>query len=106
MDSITDKIMEAYKQYRQNILDSYMNIKNLKIVIIMKPETFIKLKAENEIIYNFDNMYFAYICGRKTPIIVDNMLPKETEFIIQSQTEYERQEQNKLYEKFNKMFGI
>lgn len=104
-NKISDLITKAYIEYRQKILDSFMNAENLNVVIIMRPKTFVQLKDE-EIIYNYDNMYFVYLCGRKTPIMIEKDLPNETEFIIQSQAEYERKEQNKLWERMNKMFNV
>lgn len=104
-NKIANLITESYREYRQMILDSFINAENLNVVIIMKPKTFIQLKREEEI-YNYDNMYFVYLCGRKTPIVIENNLPDETEFIIESQAEYERKEQNKLLEKMNKMFNV
>ena len=42
---------------------------------------------------------------RKTPIVIRTDLPENVEFVIQSQKDYERQEQERLLDKFFRMFG-
>ena len=109
---IRNKIVDAYVRYRKNLLDTYVNPQNFNVVIRISPEKFFDLANE----LSKDNMYmqrdieaecFFIILfdGIKTPVIIDNDLPKNTEFIIQSQKDYERKEREKQLQKFFKMFG-
>lgn len=99
-----EKIIDAYMEYRSSLIDRFENPKHLQIVIIMSPKAFCELRAE-EHIYCDDFIYFVYLAGGKTPIIINNDLPENTEFIIQSQSDYERKEKEELLMKFYKMFG-
>lgn len=108
---IKDKIVKVYFDYRRTLLDIYENPENFNVVIKIRPERFFDLI--NEI--SKDNTYierdieaechFIELAGRKTPVIIDNDLPETTEFIIQSQKDYEREEHEKQLKKFFKMFG-
>ena len=101
---IKENIVEAYLKYRQTVLDKYEHPKNLQVVIIIKPEIFIKLLDEENIYYdNF--IHYIVLGGRKTPIIIKNDLPENVDFILQSRKDYERQEQEELLHTFFKMFG-
>ena len=106
-----DKIVETYFKYRQNLLNEYVHPENFNVVIRLLPEKFwelIKEVGENNDYYERDteaNCFFIELAGRKTPIIIDDDLPKNTEFIIQSQKDYEREEQEKQLKRFLKMFG-
>ena len=108
---IKDEIIEAYYRYRQMILDNYENPKHLNVVIRIKPEKFITLLEElgKEHIYLERDIeigcHFIELAGRKTPIIIDDKLSEFTDFLIQSQRAYERQEQEEQLERFYKMFG-
>lgn len=107
---IKNKLIEAYIKYRQNVLDNYKSVSHLNVVIIMHPKTMAELSAEESELFrvNIPNEYVAFInlCGRKTPIILDNILPDDTDFIIKSQKDYEREEIEKIYSKFNKIFEL
>jgi hypothetical protein len=100
-----EKIIDAYIEYRKTLLDKFENPKHLRVVILMLPEAFCKLRAEGTTIYNDNFIYFIYLAGRKTPIIIRNDLPENTIFIIQSQSDYERKEKEELLLRFYKMFG-
>lgn len=106
--NIKNKLTEVYIKYRQNVLDNYESVSHLNVVIIMHPKTMAELSAEERELLrvNIPNEYVAFInlCGRKTPIILDNTLPDDTDFIIKSQKDYEREEIEKIYSKFNKIF--
>ena len=108
---IRNKIVEAYFDYRKNLLDNYENPQNFNVIIRISPEKFFNLMGElskDNVIIERDieaECHFINLAGRKTPIIIDNDLPKETEFIIQSQKDYERVEHEKQLHKFFKMFG-
>lgn len=108
---IRDKIVETYFEYRKNLLDNYAHPENFNVVIRIRPESFWNLIEELQK-YNtyFERdievgCFFTQLAGRKTPILIDNDLPENTEFIIQSQKDYEREEQEKQFKKFLKMFG-
>ena len=105
------KIVNTYFEYRKQLLDNYAHPKNFNVVIRIKPENFWDLVKEIQK-YNtyFERdieaqCHFIELAGRKTPIIIDNELPENTEFIIQSQKDYEREENEKQFKKFLKMFG-
>lgn len=108
---IRDKIVETYFEYRKALLDNYAHPENFNVVIRIHPEKFfdlIKEIQENNTYFERDveaGCHFIALAGRKTPIIIDNDLPENTEFIIQSQKDYEREEQEKQLKKFFKMFG-
>lgn len=106
--NIKNKLTEAYIKYRQNVLDNYDNVSHLNIVIIMHPKTMAELLVEERDLFRVnildEYVTFIYLCGTKTPIILDNTLSNETEFIIKSQKDYEREEIEKIYSKFNKIF--
>lgn len=103
IEEIKNKIVESYYRYRENIIRNYENPKYLQVVIQMKPKTFFKLVNETTV-FNTGEYYYVELCGRKTPIIINDKLEEQTEFIIQSRFDYERQEREKLMEKFYKMF--
>ena len=99
-----DEIIEVYRKYRANILEEFKNPKHMQVVIRIKPEAFLKLRTEEVRFYNNDEFYYIELLGRKTPIIIENDLPNNVEFIMQSQREYEREEEHKLFAKFYRMF--
>ncbi len=100
-------IIEAYYKYRQNIINRYENPEYLQVVIIITPKAMSELLAgERYIECNpKDDCYYTSMFGRKTPIIIRADLPENVEFVIQSQKDYERQEQERLLDKFFRMFG-
>lgn len=106
--NIKNKLIEAYIKYRQNVLDNYERVSHLNVVIIMHPKTMAKLSAEEREIFRInipdENINFIELCGRKTPVILDYTLPDDIEFTIKSQKDYEREEIEKMYKKFNKIF--
>lgn len=110
-NKMIDKILNTYFEYRQKLLDNYEHPENFNVVIRILPEKFweiIKEVRENNSYYERDieaNCYFIEFAGRKTPLIIDKDLQKNTEFIIQSQRDYEREEQEKQFKRFLKMFG-
>lgn len=87
------------------------NSENFNVIIRLLPEKFLELiKEANENKVYFERnieaeCFFIELLGRKTPVIIDNDLPENTEFIIQSQKDYEREEHEKQLKKFFKMFG-
>ena len=106
-----DKISDTYFKYRQKLLDNYEHPENFNVIIRLLPEKFfelIKEVHENNVYYERNmeaECHFIELAGRKTPVIIDNNLPENTEFIIQSQKDYEREEQEKQLKRFLKMFG-
>lgn len=108
MKDIKSKLTEAYIKYRQNILDNYESVSHLNVIIIIHPRTMSELEAEERRLFrvNIPDEYLAFVelCGMKTPVIIDDRLPDNIEFMIKSQKDYEREEIEKLYNKFNKIF--
>lgn len=103
---VIDDILETYYKYRQNVLEKYENPKHMQVVIKMKPKTFLEITNDKEVkIFNNGIFYYIELLGRKTPIIIKNDLPENIEFIMQSRREYEREEQQELFNKFYKIFG-
>lgn len=108
MKDIKSKLTEAYIKYRQNILDNYESVSHLNVIIIIHPRTMSELEAEERRFFrvNIPDKYLAFVelCGMKTPVIIDDRLPDNIEFMIKSQKDYEREKIEKLYNKFNKIF--
>ena len=103
-----EKIIEAFLKYRQSLLDNYSRPENSNVVIRIRPEKFWDLVKEfqNSVERDIEaECHFIGLAGRKTPVIIDDNLPKNVEFIIQSQKDYEREENEKQLKKFFKMFG-
>ena len=48
--------------------------------------------------------YFIDLFGRETPVLINRDMPEHIEFQIMTQQDYERQEKDILYKKFDKMF--
>lgn len=104
---IKKEIVDAYYEYREQVIRRYENPKYLQVVIIISPKGMAELLQEERFI-EVDvkaEIHYTSMFGRKTPIIIRHDLPENTEFVIQSQVEYERQEKEKLLDKFYKMFG-
>ena len=104
---IRNDIIEAYYKYRQNIINRFQNPKYLQVVIIISPKGMSQLMDEEKYIESDSraDCHFTSMFGRKTPIIIRQDLPENVEFVIQGQEEYERQEQERLLDKFFRMFG-
>ena len=102
---ITEHLIDAYIELRdKSNIDIF---KRFNVVITMHPQTFIKFREEQP--YGIrrdsdDEIYYTVLCNNKTPIIISDELPKDVEFIIQTQKDYERLEKEKMFERFNKMF--
>ena len=103
---IIDNIIETYYKYREMVIGEYKNPKHLQVVIKITPRAFTEIRAhENIVIFKNNGIFYIELLGRKTPIIIKDNLPNNVEFIMQSQIEYEREEQQKLFYKFNEMFN-
>lgn len=104
-----DKIIEAYGELRFKMKDVHL-FEKFNVVIQITPKAYYELRAEgNEQIRYINSDFiegidFINLCGEKTPVIINNTLPENVEFIIQTQKDYERLEKEKLYERLNKMF--
>ena len=103
---LRDKIIEAYYKYRENALERLVNPAHLQVVIRIKPGEFLKLRAEGVTFFYNNICHYIELLGRKTPIIIEDDLPKEVEFIMESQKDYEMHEQQKLLNRFYTMFEI
>lgn len=109
------KIASNYEDIKSNIIKAYFDLRNkcnictyqtFKVVIIIQPSELYKLLADPSVML-FNNVqehfHFINLFG-KTPVIMDDTLPKEIMFKIITQNEYERIELDKLYSKFARMF--
>lgn len=103
---IKNDIINAYYEYRDNIIRRLQNPIHLKVVIIISPKGMSQLMDEEKYIKidGKTDCYYTSMFGRRTPIILRSNLPKDTEFVIQSQAEYEREEKEKLLDRFIRMF--
>ena len=104
---IKNDIIDAYFKYRQNIIDRFQDPIHLQVVIIISPKAMSQLMDEEKYI-EIDgkaDCYYTSMFGRRTPIVIRNDLPENVELVIQSQADYERQEKEKLLDKFERMFG-
>ena len=106
-----NEILDTYFKYRQKLLDNYDQPINFNVVIRITSEKFWELVKEMQECNTYierdieANCFFIELLGRKTPIIIDTDLSENVEFIIQSQKDYEREEQEKQFKRFIKMFG-
>ena len=103
---IKNDIINAYYEYRDNIIRRFQDPIHLQVVIIISPKGMSQLMDEEKYI-KIDgkaDCYYTSMFARRTPIVVRNDLPENVEFVIQSQSEYERQEKEKLLDKFMRMF--
>ena len=94
-----NEIYNAYVKYRAEIYSQYISLDYLKVVILTNPENFHKLMQEiiKEQIHwsRYEDIYYFDLGGEKTPVIIDDEIPKEVEFQLLSQKDYERHEQEK-----------
>lgn len=100
----------------QNIINGYIKLRTevdittysrFNIIIIMHPKAFLELRNELPYGMRVDNdieCYFIDLFGRETPVLINRDMPEHIEFQIMTQQEYERQEKEILYKKFDKMF--
>lgn len=99
-------LVDAYVKLRSKI--EIHALRRFNVVVIMKPEIFNELRYETPEITTYRDKefecYFIYLCGIKTPLLINYELPEEVEFQVMTQHDYERLEQEKLYERFNNMF--
>ena len=100
----------------QNIIDGYIKLRSevdvtsytrFNVVVIMHPKTFLEFR--NELPYGMRvdkdiECYFIYLFGRETPVLINGDMPENIEFQIMTQRDYEIQEKEILYKKFDKMF--
>jgi hypothetical protein len=104
-----DKIIEAYEKLRFSMKDT-MLFEKFNVVIQITPKAYCELRAEGNEMIRYINtdfieeIHFLNLFGEKTPLIINNSLPENVEFIIQTQKDYERLEHKKLIERLNKMF--
>lgn len=104
------------KRVSNNLMNAYIDLRNrcdvftferFNVIVIMQPKILRELMSELPygIQRNIDlNCYFIELCGHKTPLLINAELPKEIEFQIMTQKDYERMEKEKLYIKLDKMF--
>ena len=102
---VSDNLMHAYIELRNKC--DISTFKRFNVIVIMQPKIVCELM--NELPYGMQrdkdiDCYFIELCGHKTPLLISNELPKEIEFQIMTQEDYERMEKEKMYIKFNKMF--
>ena len=100
-----NKILEAYLKLRSQ-LDAF-SFDKLNVVIIMQPKSFQELRVElnGDIRVDYDiECRYIQLANKWTPILIDNSLPENVEFQIMTQKDYERIEQEKMLDKFYKMF--
>lgn len=109
-----DKILKEYYSMKRDYHSKIYyeeEYKPMQVVIIISPKAYYKLIAEayKEIFYinidNINNISFILLSGNKTPIIVEDNLPKDVDFIIQYKEDYERLEKEKLLNKLANMFN-
>ena len=93
-EGIRDKIAKTYIEYSKNFKEYP------QIVIIMKPKTFLKLREElmkiataiAHIPVPHLEPYKVQLFGKEAPIVINNILPENVEFLIMSKEEYEKWE--------------
>lgn len=103
---IINRIMDAYFELREKYYNKYYK-GDMQVVIRTSPKGFNQLIVEDtkEIFTDYElGIHFINLCGDKTPIIIDDTLSNEVEFLLQYRQDYERMEKEKLMERFFKMF--
>ena len=108
---ITNQIVEAYIKihdefYSNNPWDKF------ETVLRMSPKGFNMFMAERYETHYGHTLFndgcgnqWAEIYGAPTPIVIDERIPEDILFMIQSREEYEKQERRELEEKIIRMFG-
>lgn len=102
---ITKNIIDEYIKLRHEVdVTSYTRF---NVVVIMHPKTFLEFR--NELPYGMRvdediECYFISLFGRETPFLINRDMPENIEFKIMTQRDYERQQKEILYKKFDKMF--
>ena len=98
---ITQNIINAYIKLRCEV--DITTYSRFNIVIIMHPKTFLEFR--NELPYGMRvECYFISLFGREIPVLINSDIPEHIEFQIMTQQDFERQEKEILYKKFDKMF--
>ena len=111
------QIVSDYEDIKSNIIRTYFELRNknnilpyqtFKVVIIIHPSVLCKLLSDQSVILFNDvrNDYeWINLFGFKTPVIIDNTIPKDNMFKMLTQKEYEKIELDKIYSKLATMFG-
>ena len=110
---MSEEISKAYYDMISNYYfdKRYMTEYNkAQVVLIISPKAYYELRAElndkakyMKSCFNENIDYFS-ILGNKVPVIIDESLPENIDFIFQYREDYERLEQQKLFKRFYKMF--
>ena len=101
-----EDIVKAYDKYQSKVKNAPQDF--IDCVLVLNPESDLILIQEcrDKIFFNlYTDVKRLEIFGKEIPIIVDEQLPKNVNFLIKSRAEYERQEQEKLYKRIEEMFG-
>lgn len=106
---IKNEIVKAYDEYKENIkrFQDPIQEQDPAVVILITPKALAELMCERKYDIRIDgkaNCYFTSMFGKRTPIAIRWDLPGNVKFVIQGQSEYERQEKEKLLDKFKRMF--
>lgn len=100
---IKNDIVNAYMKLRSNCQLSLFG--DFNVIVIMQPKLFFKLREEDpDGIIKTEYCHFIQLCGKKTPLLISDEMPSETEFVLMTQENYERLEKEKLYKRLNEMF--
>ena len=106
---IKNEIVKAYDEYKEKIkrFQDPIQEQDPAVVILITPKALAELMCERKYDIRIDgkaNCYFTSMFGKRTPIAIRWDLPGNVKFVIQGQSEYERQEKEKLLDKFKRMF--
>lgn len=100
-----EEIVKTYYEYYDKILSSnYHPTGYLQVVIKMKPKAFFEL-IDSGRTFRDEECCYMELAGFKTPILLEEDLPENVEFVMESRKEYERKEQEELLQKWFRMFG-
>lgn len=97
-----DKIMSVYLEFLKKT-DSV----NEEVVILVSPKTMNKLREEQLVETTFirEKSHNIMIFGKSIAIFVENTIPENVQFIIGLRKDFEREEKEKQFKRFFKMFG-
>lgn len=107
---ISEKMVEAYL----NLADKLPGMgyeEKVQVIIKMRGGSYVKFMSENDnevrtyFLDELPEFTFVDLCGLRTPIVIDNTIPDDIEFVMQLKEDYVRIAFQELNNKLNKMFG-
>ena len=99
-----DKIRKAYEKFTDEYCDMFSTHHAPEMVIRVSRACGAELMSETLYLDRYGTLYFN-LYDKRIPIIFDDTIPVDVNFIFQLKKDYINQEHMKLDEKFSIMFG-